>query len=77
MNQKNAKRLRRIFNPQEGDEVSKKSYRVAKKHFKKLPIYNLLSSKGPRHKPTFKVSVSIVGTKKFIGTGSSKQQAEQ
>lgn len=37
MNQKNAKRLRRIFNPQEGDEVSKKSYRVAKKHFKKLP----------------------------------------
>ena len=47
------------------------------KHFKKLPIYNLLSSKGPRHKPTFKVSVSIVGTKKFIGTGSSKQQAEQ
>ena len=47
------------------------------KNFKKLPIYRLLSSKGPRHKPIFKISVSIQGTKEFIGVGHSKQQAEQ
>jgi len=47
------------------------------KKYKKLPIYNHISSKGPRHKPTYKVVVSITGSKKFIGTGSSKQIAEQ
>ena len=44
---------------------------------KKLPIYKFLSSKGPRHNPTFKVSVSISGSKNFIGIGRSKQDAEQ
>tara|TARA_B100001540_G_C15648649_1_gene570023 strand:+ start:73 stop:747 length:675 start_codon:yes stop_codon:yes gene_type:complete len=44
---------------------------------KKLPNYKLLSSKGPRHNPVFKISVSIVGSKKFIGYGNSKQEAEQ
>ena len=46
------------------------------KLYKKLPVYQLISSKGPRHKPIFKISVSISGTKKFYGTGNSKQQAE-
>jgi len=31
----------------------------------------------PRHNPIYKIAVSIVGTKKFIGEGKSKQQAEQ
>ena len=47
------------------------------KKYKKLPVYNLLSSKGPRHNPTFKISVSIRGSKFFVGTGNSKQEAEQ
>ena len=47
------------------------------KSYKKLPHYRLISSSGPKHKPTYKISVSITGSKQFIGIGSSKQQAEQ
>tara|TARA_Y100000590_G_scaffold369760_1_gene431209 strand:+ start:16187 stop:16855 length:669 start_codon:yes stop_codon:yes gene_type:complete len=47
------------------------------KNFKKLPVYQLLSVKGPRHKPIFKISVSINKSKDFIGTGNSKQDAEK
>jgi ribonuclease III len=47
------------------------------KLYKKLPHYSYISSSGPKHNPIYKISVSIVGTKKFIGVGGSKQQAEQ
>ena len=47
------------------------------KKFKKLPFYRLISASGPRHNPVYKISVSIIGSNKFIGTGNSKQQAEQ
>jgi len=47
------------------------------KKFKKLPYYRLVSSSGPRHNPIYKISVSIMGSKKFLGTGKSKQEAEQ
>ena len=47
------------------------------KRYKKLPLYRLINSSGPRHSPTYKISVLITGTKQFIGTGGSKQQAEQ
>ena len=47
------------------------------KYYKKLPLYRLVSSEGPRHNPVYKISVSISGSKQFIGVGSSKQQAEQ
>ena len=47
------------------------------KSYKKLPLYLLISSSGPRHKPIYKISVSITGSKQFIGIGGSKQQAEQ
>ena len=46
------------------------------KKFKKLPFYKILSSTGPRHNPVFKISVSIQGSKNYIGTGNSKQEAE-
>ena len=36
-----------------------------------------MSTDGPRHNPIYKISVSITGSKKFIGEGNSKQQAEQ
>ena len=47
------------------------------KRYKKLPDYRLISSKGPRHNPIYKMSVSISGSKQFVGIGNSKQQAEQ
>jgi len=47
------------------------------KLYKKLPVYHLLSSKGPKHNPVFKISVKINGTKQFIGLGNSKKQAQQ
>ena len=46
------------------------------KLYKKLPKYKLVSSEGPRHNPTYKISVSIIGSKEFVGIGNSKQQAE-
>ena len=47
------------------------------KMYKKLPIYRLLSSKGPKHNPIFKISVIIDGSKQFTGHGNSKKQAQQ
>ena len=47
------------------------------KLYKKLPTYKLISAKGPRHNPVFKIAVSIQGTKQYIGVGSSKQNAQQ
>ena len=47
------------------------------KLYKKLPIYRFLSSKGPKHNPIFKISVSINESKQFIGLGNSKKQAQQ
>ena len=46
------------------------------KKYKKLPIYKLINSKGPKHNPIYTVTVSITGTKRFSGVGYSKQQAE-
>ena len=46
------------------------------KNYKKLPLYRLVSSTGPKHNPTYKISVSIIGSKQFVGEGNSKQQAE-
>ena len=47
------------------------------KMYKKLPVYRLLSSKGPKHNPIFKISVIIDGSKQFTGYGNSKKQAQQ
>ena len=47
------------------------------KEFKILPIYKLLNSTGPKHKPIFKIGVRIKNSKLIKGTGSSKKEAEQ
>ncbi len=47
------------------------------KKFKKLPVYKLISNTGPRHKPSFKVSVKLHNTKSFTASGKSKKDAEQ
>ena len=46
------------------------------KNFKKLPVYKILSCKGPQHKPSYKVSVKISDSKYFYGIGNSKKSAE-
>jgi len=46
------------------------------KTYKKLPSYRLISSTGPKHNPLYKITVSIIGSKQFIGKGNSIQQAE-
>ncbi len=46
------------------------------KNYKKLPLYRLINSTGPKHNPIYKISVSIIGSKQFVGVGNSKQQAE-
>ncbi len=47
------------------------------KEFKILPVYKLIESKGPNHKPTFKIQVKIKNIKAELGHGSSKKIAEQ
>ena len=47
------------------------------KKFKSLPIYKLVSSSGPKHKPKFTISVKLKDTKIFVGFGDSKKKAEQ
>ena len=47
------------------------------KKYKSLPIYKLVSSSGPRHKPKFTLSVKLKDTNYFEGTGESKKKAEQ
>ena len=47
------------------------------KKFKSLPIYKLVSSSGPRHKPKFIISVKLKDTKMYDGHGESKKKAEQ
>ena len=47
------------------------------KRYKKLPLYRLIGSSGPKHKPIYKISVTIKESKKFIGAGASKQEAQQ
>ena len=47
------------------------------KKFKSLPIYKLISSMGPKHKPIFKVSVKLRDHKSAISTGNSKKNAQQ
>ena len=47
------------------------------KKFKVLPIYKLLDTLGPRHKPIFKVGVRLQNLKMVNATGSSKKDAQQ
>ena len=47
------------------------------KKFKRLPKYTFFKSSGPQHKPLFKTEVEIPQSKKIIGIGSSKKNAQQ
>ncbi len=47
------------------------------KKFKELPKYIFFKKTGPQHRPLFKTEVQIPNTKKIIGIGSSKKNAQQ
>ena len=47
------------------------------KEFKELPKYIFFKKIGPQHRPLFKTEVQIPNSKKAIGHGSSKKNAEQ
>ena len=50
--------------------------KMSLKKFKLLPIYKLVESSGPKHKPIFKISVRLKNSKIAKGIGSSKKEAE-
>ena len=47
------------------------------KKFKELPKYIFFKNTGPQHRPLFKTEVQIPNSKKIIGIGSSKKNAQQ
>ena len=47
------------------------------KKFKRLPKYTFFKKAGPQHKPIFRTEVEIPESKKIIGVGSSKKNAQQ
>ena len=47
------------------------------KKFKQLPKYTFHKKTGPQHKPIFKTTVEIPMSKKIVGTGTSKKNAQQ
>ncbi len=47
------------------------------KKFKELPKYIFFKKSGPQHRPLFKTEVQIPNSKKIIGIGSSKKNAQQ
>jgi ribonuclease-3 len=47
------------------------------KKFKELPKYVSFKKTGPQHRPLFKTVVQIPNSKKIVGIGSSKKNAQQ
>ena len=47
------------------------------KKFKELPKYTFYKKTGPQHKPIFKTDVQIRNSKKILGIGTSKKNAQQ
>ena len=47
------------------------------KKFRELPKYTFYKKTGPQHRPIFKTDVQIPNSKKIIGSGTSKKNAQQ
>ena len=47
------------------------------KKFKMIPIYKLLNTSGPKHKPIFKIAVRLKNSEFVDGAGKSKKIAQQ
>ena len=67
------------FNVNIKDQIDAKTklQEYSLKKYKILPKYKLLSNTGPKHKPLFKIGVSLKNYKIINATGSSKKEAEQ
>ena len=67
------------FNFDAKDQIDSKTklQEYSLKKYKILPNYKLLANTGPRHKPLFKISVSLKNSKIVNATGGSKKEAEQ
>ena len=66
--------LQKSIKPQIDAKTKLQEYSLKK--YKSLPIYKLLSSTGPKHKPLFKIAVKIQNSKFINATGYSKKDAE-
>ena len=47
------------------------------KKYKELPKYTFYKETGPHHRPIFKTDVQIPNSKKIVGSGTSKKNAQQ
>ena len=47
------------------------------KKYKELPKYTFYKKTGPQHRPIFKTDVQIPNSKKIMGSGTSKKNAQQ
>ena len=67
------------FNFDAKDQIDAKTklQEYSLKKYKILPNYKLIANTGPRHKPLFKISVSLKNSKIVNATGGSKKEAEQ
>ncbi|MBQ7738756.1 MAG: ribonuclease III [Desulfovibrionaceae bacterium] len=50
---------------------------IVQHSFKAMPIYTLISTKGPDHAKTFAINLTLPNGKVFTGYGSSRKRAEQ
>ena len=71
--------LKNFINLSEETKIDSKTklQEYSLKKFKSLPIYKLITSTGPKHKPNFVISVKLKDTKFYEGSGYSKKKAEQ
>ena len=67
------------FNVNIKDQIDAKTklQEYSLKKYKILPKYKLLSKTGPKHKPLFKIGVSLKNYKIINAIGSSKKEAQQ
>lgn len=57
-------------------DTKTKLQEYSQKHFKTLPLYEIISEQGPDHSKSYEVSVKV-GKISAIGTGDSKKKAEK
>ena len=50
---------------------------ISQKKHKKLPLYKLISKKGPSHLPNFTISLKVLNLKKILAKGPSIREAQK
>tara|TARA_B100001123_G_C15253043_1_gene1003520 strand:- start:809 stop:1474 length:666 start_codon:yes stop_codon:yes gene_type:complete len=67
--------LKKSVVPEIDSKTKLQEYSLQK--YKSLPLYKLISSTGPKHRPLFKVAVKLHNTKFINASGNSKKDAQQ